>query len=402
MKHRRSSAIRCTCLTLLWLACATVYAADWPQWRGPGRDGKAVFDAPQTWPEALTQKWTVNVGLADATPALVGDRLYVFVRQGDEEVTLCLDAATGRERWKSEGYPAPEVTGGARQHPGPRSSPAVGEGKVVTLGVGGVLSCLDADSGKLIWRKDPFPKAVPQFFTSCSPLIVDGRVIAQLGATDNGAILAFDLATGQEKWRWAEAGPEYASPVLLTVGTSRQVVALTGKSVVGVSPANGTLLWKLPFASARRSYNAATPIVNGTTVIYTGDGRGTFAVTIEQQGDAFAARPVWSNDRTDTKFNTPVLKDSALFGMSGRGNPFCIDARTGQTTWTGEAVVDAGSCLVLLPSSGEMVVFAPDAEKYKELARFKVSDTPTYAHPILDGRRIFVKGGDTLTLWTID
>lgn len=411
MKHRRSSAIRCACLTLIWLACVTVYAGDWPQWRGPGRDGKAAFDAPETWPKELARTWTVNVGPADATPALVGDRLYVFARQGNEEVTLCLDAATGQERWTSEGYPAPEVTGGARQHPGPRSSPAVGEGKVVTLGVGGVLSCLDADSGKLIWRTNPFPQAVPQFFTSSSPLIADGLAIAQLGATDNGAILAFDLATGQEKWRWAEEGPEYASPVLLTVGTSRQVVALTGKSVMGVSLADGALLWKLPFASQRRAYNAATPIVDGTTVIYTGAGRGTFAVKIEPQGDAFTARPLWDNPDVAPQFNTPVLKEGALFGLSSGGNPFCLDARTGRTHWLADdaldrrgfgALVDGGSCLVALPAGGELVVFAPDTEKYRELARFKVSETPTYAHPILDGRRIFIKDRDTLTLWTIE
>jgi outer membrane protein assembly factor BamB len=121
-----------------------VLAQDWPQWRGPNRDGKVTgFAAPQAWPGTLTQKWKTAVGSGDATPALVGDKLYVFARQDGEEVTLCLDAGSGKELWQDK-YTAQAVTGAASRHPGPRSSPAVGDGKVVTLGVGGVFSCLDA------------------------------------------------------------------------------------------------------------------------------------------------------------------------------------------------------------------------------------------------------------------
>src|SRR5258707_3531995 len=121
-----------------------VFAADWPQWRGPNRDNKvAGFTTPATWPKELTQKWKTPVGLGDASPALVGDKLYVFTRRGDDEVTSCLDAASGKELWNDK-YAAVAVAGPAGGHPGPRSSPAVAEGKVCTLGVGGVLSRLDA------------------------------------------------------------------------------------------------------------------------------------------------------------------------------------------------------------------------------------------------------------------
>ncbi len=202
------------------IVASGVWAQDWPQWRGPNRDGKvANFTAPQSWPAALTQKWRTSVGSGDATPALVGGRLYVFARQGDDEVVLCLDAEDGKELWR-EKYAAQAVTGAAASHPGPRSSPAVAEGKVVTLGVGGVLSCLDAARGQLVWRKDPFPRVVPMFFTAASPLIVDGMAVAHLGGQGRGAIIAYDLTTGDEKWRWDGEGPEYASPVLLTAGTT--------------------------------------------------------------------------------------------------------------------------------------------------------------------------------------
>lgn len=155
-------------------------AQDWPQWRGPSRDAKvAGFTVPKTWPKELTQKWRVTVGLGDATPALVGDRLYVFARQGGDEINLCLDAKTGKELWQDK-YTAPTITGGPGSHAGPRSSPVVADGKVVTLGVGGVLSCLDADSGKLLWRKDDFLGAWPKFYTAMSPIVVDGLCIAHL------------------------------------------------------------------------------------------------------------------------------------------------------------------------------------------------------------------------------
>ena len=110
---------------VILLGAGSVLAQDWPQWRGPNRDGKASgFSAPEKWPASLTQKWKATVGTGDATPALVGDKLYVFSRQGADEVIQCLNAADGKELWKSK-YEAQAVTGPAAAHPGPRSSPTV-------------------------------------------------------------------------------------------------------------------------------------------------------------------------------------------------------------------------------------------------------------------------------------
>jgi outer membrane protein assembly factor BamB len=396
------------CVVLISATC--IFAQDWPQWRGPNRDGKVRgFTAPQQWPEELTEKWKTTVGAGDATPSLVGEKLYVFTRQGEDEVTLCLDAGSGKKLWKDK-YAAQEVTGAARRHPGPRSSPMVSDGKVVTLGVGGVLSCLNAATGKVVWRNDPFPKVVPKFFTAMSPIVVDGMCIAQLGGQGNGAIIAFDLTTGDEKWRWADEGPEYASPALLTVEGTKQIVTLTEKSIVAVGAADGKLLWKLPFVPARRAYNAATPIVDGQTVIYTGAARGTKAVKIEKQADGFAAKELWSNPELAPQFNTPVLKAGLLFGLSNSGNLYCINAQTGQTAWTDTvqrdrggfaAILDAGSVLLALPSNSELIVFKPDGKGYSEIARYKVAETPSYAHPIISGNRIFIKDQESVAMFRI-
>jgi len=410
MKTTRSrKTVLAICVVVIGASCA--WAQDWPQWRGPDRDGKVTgFTAPQTWPQELKLKWSVPVGQGDATPALVGDKLYVFTRQGEEEVTLCLDARTGKELWNDK-YAAQAVTGAASRHPGPRSSPTVADGKVVTLGVGGVLSCLDAASGKLVWRKDPFPKVVPRFFAAFSPIIVDGMVIAHLGGAGNGAIVAYDLAKGDEKWRWAGEGPDYGSPALLTVGGVKQIATPTEKSLVGIGLADGKLLWQVPFAPVKMAYNAATPIVDGQTVIYGGKGRGTKAVKIEKQADAFVANEVWSNAELGVQFNTPVLRDGLLFGLSDGGNLFCINAKTGQTAWTDATqrdrggfgpIVSAGSCLLALPSSSELIVFQPTDKQYSEVAKIKVAETATYAHPVLAGNGIYVKDAESLALWTLN
>ena len=408
-KNKLLEAVIVGCMILI--SAGWMFAQDWPQWRGPNRDGKVSgFTAPQEWPNELTNKWKTIVGLGDSTPALVGDKLYVFTRQGDEEVTLCLDASSGKELWKDK-YKAQAVTGPPSRHPGPRSSPSVAKGKVVTLGVGGVLSCLDAATGKVLWRKDPFPKVVPQFFTAMSPIIIDGMTIAHLGGKGNGAIIAYDLISGDQKWKWADEGPEYASPALLTVENTKQIVTLTEKSIVGIGAADGKLLWQLPFIPERRAYNAATPIIDGHTVIYTGAGRGVKAVKIEKNTDGFAAKELWSNTEVATQFNSPVLKDGLIFGLSNRGNLFCINSQNGQTAWIDPtsrdrggfaSIVDVGSVILALPSNSELIVIKPIDKEYTELARIKISDTSIYAHPVIAGNRVFIKDQETLTLWTID
>jgi outer membrane protein assembly factor BamB len=393
---------------VLLIGAASVLAQDWPQWRGVNRDGKlSGFKAPATWPKDLTQKWKTTVGLGDATPALVGDKLYVFTRQGDDETTLCLSAADGKEIWQNK-YAAQAITGAPGSHPGPRSSPTVADGKVVTLGVGGVLSCLDAASGNLLWRKDEFPKIVPQFFTAMSPIVVDGMCIAHLGGKNNGAVMAFDLKTGDVKWKWAGEGPGYASPVLLIVDGTKQIVTLTEKSVVGLAVADGKLLWQIPFEPKGRAYNASTPIVDGQAIFYAGAGRGSKLAKIEKQADGFAPKELWSAEIAP-QYNSPVLADGLLYGLSEKGNLYCLNAQSGAEAWVGSekfsqfgSVVDAGPVLIALLEKTGLIVYKPNAKQFEEVARYKVSETPIYAQPVIAGNRIFIKDKEAVTLWTIE
>ncbi len=387
------------------VGATSAHAEDWPQWRGLNRDGKVEgFVAPKEWPAELTQGWKVTVGTGDATPALVDGKLYVFARQGSEETVVCLNASDGSEVWR-DGYEAQAVTGPAARHPGPRSSPAVAQGKVVTLGAGGVVSCLDAATGAVTWRNEEFAGSVPRFFTAASPIIVDGMAVVHVGGPGNGALVAFDLATGDPKWRWNGAGPAYASPVLMEVDGAVQLVLQTENSLAGVGMADGALLWQVDAPTQRRAHNSVTPVVTGQTVIYSGQGAGTRAVVIRKEADGFAVAELWTNPALGSTYCTPVLKDGLLFGLSDRGNLYCMRAETGETAWTDEtrrenfgSVLDVGSAIVALSSDSRLVVFAPNGESYEELAAYDVSDQGVFAHPVLEGSSIFVKDSETLAM----
>jgi outer membrane protein assembly factor BamB len=420
MTSAKTAGVLVVCVFIL--GASGVRAQDWPQWRGPNRDNKVIgFTEPKEWPKELTKKWTTKVGLGDASPVLVGDKVYTFTRDGSDEIIRCLDAEKGMEVW-SDKYEAKPAMVPGNGHTGPRSSPVVADGKVCTLGVDGVLSCLDAAKGTLAWRKDS--KAKPRFYTASSPIIVDGMCIAYLGGPGKGEVVAYDLATGDEKWKSPGDGPAYGSPVLLTVDKTKQVVTLSEKGLVGIGAADGKLLWKAPFSA---QYNSGTPIVDGQTVICSGpaDMRaggkgGTVAFKIEKNGDEFKATEAWSQPKSPASiYNTPVLKDGLLFGLSpaggGRGmgasptNLFCIKANTGDVLWTDTAkrgdcgaILDAGSVLLALTSDNELVVFKPSDKQFTEVAKYKVADSPVWSYPIISGNRVFVKDKDSLTLWTIE
>jgi outer membrane protein assembly factor BamB len=412
-----------TILFLSLLLAFTVRAQDWPQWRGANRDGKAgKFNPPQTWPKELTPKWKVTVGQGAATPALVGDKLYVFSRQNESEIIRCLDAASGKELWQDK-YETAGATGAASGHSGPRSSPAVAEGKVVTFGVRGTLSCYDAETGKKLWRKEGSPNDWPIFFTSSSPIIVNGLCIAQLGGKENGAIVAYDLNTGDEKWKWSGDGTAYASPVLMDSAGAKAIIAETDKNLLALDSTNGKLLWQTPYAGkGMGGYNASTPVVEGQTIIFSGGGRGTKAIKIDKKGDDFAASDLWSNPEKSVVFNSPVLKNGFIYEFTGNNEIVCIDAKEGKTMWSAPltqqepsgggggrrrgggfgSLIDAGSVLLLLTPSSELVAFKPSEKEYSEIARIKVADSPTYAHPVVSGKRSFIKDQDSVALLTFE
>ncbi len=387
---------------------ADLFSQDWPQWRGIDRNSRVTgFSVPSQWPAELTQEWKVSVGTGDATPILEGNKLYVNTRQGSDEVLLCLDAATGREIWKSK-YPCIEVTGPSSSHPGPRSTPAIANGKVVTFGVSAILSCYDASTGKVLWRRENPTNAVPTFFAAMSPLIVDNLCIAHIGKKDDGEVLALDLNTGKEIWKWAGDGPSYSSPSVMIIGGKKHVIVQTEKNLISLDLADGKLLWKIPTPVQQRFYNSVSPYIDGQTIYITGQGSGMKSVKIEKKGNDFLPVELWNNSEVGAKWNTPVLKNGYLYGFTDQKRMYCLDASTGKTKWINNdvssdfaTIVDCGSVLMGLPSTATLIVLKPDFESYSDIKQYKVSGTAIYAFPVIAGNNIYIKDAESLTLFRI-
>lgn len=385
-------------------------AADWPQWRGPNRDGNvAGFNAPQAWPKTLREQWKVTVGVGHASPLVADGKVYVFTRQGEEEVLLSLDAATGKELWRSAGLPvAYEMNPAARGHgKGPKSTPVLSGGKVFTLGITGVLSSHDARTGKLKWRREfskQYPTTSPLYGTAMSPVVEGELLIAHVGGHDKGALTAFDAETGATKWAYDADGPAYASPIVTTLGGARQVVTFTQKELVSVDAATGRLLWKLP-AKTEYDTNNVTAIAYKDLLIFNREGQGIRAIRPSKQGATWTAQEVWGNTENEMYMSSPVVQGNLLFGMSVRkkGQFFCIDADTGKTLWQGPgrlgenvAILNAGKVLLLLTNEASLIVLPPSATEYAPLAQYEVARSPTWAHPVVNGNRILVKDETTL------
>ena len=404
---KKNNLVFCT-VSIMLIISVQAFSQDWPQFRGVGRDGKATGVVPSAWPSELTQQWKITIGTGDATPVLLGKKIYTFTRQGNEEVVLCLDAATGKELWKYS-YAAPVVTGPPSSHPGPRSTPSVANGKIVTFGVSGIISCLDAATGKLVWKKEDASVPVPQFFTGMSPLITDGMCILQLGGKDNGQVVAFNLNTGAEKWKFTGEGPAYASPSVMTAGKTKQIILFTEKSLIALNPADGKPLWQVAATPLQRFYNCVSPYIDGQTIYYTGQGSGTKAVQVVKEGNQFVTKELWSTAEIGAKWNTPVLKDGFLYGFTDQKRIYCLNASNGQTGWIDAAtnsdfatIVDCKSVLIGLPSTGNLLVFKQDPKAYTEVARYKVAETPVYAFPVIAGNLIYIKDAESLILYKIN
>jgi outer membrane protein assembly factor BamB len=385
-------------------------AADWPQWRGPRRDGSVTdFSVPQSWPKALKEEWKVTVGVGHSSPLMVDGKLYVFARQNEEEVLLCLDAATGKELWRSGQRVAYEMNPAAREHgKGPKSTPVVSGGNVYTFGITGILSCHDARTGKLKWRKEfskQYPNTSPLYGTATSPVVESNLLIVHVGGQDRGALTAFDAETGAVKWVYDADGPAYSSPIVVTLAGARQVVTFTQKELVGVSVADGKLLWKLP---AKTSYdtNSVTAIAYKELLIFSREEQGITAIRLVKKGAVeIVPQEAWSNKENELYMNSPVLEGNLLFGLSARkkGQFFCIDAETGKTLWQsagrmGEnaAILNAGKVLLLLTNDANLIVLPPSAKEYRPVAQYTVASSPTWAHPVATGNRILVKDETTL------
>ncbi|MCI0487341.1 MAG: PQQ-like beta-propeller repeat protein [Blastocatellia bacterium] len=392
-----------------------VAAQDWPGWRGPNRDGVVTgFAARKNWPDKLKLLWKANVGTGHASPVVSGKQIFIHTRQQEREVVSNLDLDTGKLLWQ-ESYPVSyTMNPAAVSHgKGPKSTPVVHSGRLYTLGISGIISCFDAKTGKLQWRKDyssRYKYTSPLYGTAMSPMVEGNLLIAHIGGHGAGALTAFDAATGEERWSWKEDGPGYASPIAVVFDGVGQVVTQTQQNIVGLEAATGKLLWSIPYTTPY-TQNIVTPLIYNHTLIYSGLDKGTTAVKVIRRGTAWATERVWHNSEVSMYMSSPVLIGDFVYGLSHKrkGQYFCMDARTGKTVWTSEgrdgdnaAIVVAGGALLLLNDSAELIVARGSDKAFEPLKKYEVADSPTWAHPVVVGNRVLIKDAESLALWSLD
>jgi outer membrane protein assembly factor BamB len=387
-------------------------AGEWPQWRGPNRDGHAAgVTPPKAWPERLTPRWKAEVGSGYATPLLVGDRLYVFSRQADNEVMAALDAASGKVLWRTS-YPAPFKmdTAAAPHGPGPKSTPAYADGKLFSIGMGGTVTAFDAATGKQLWQKPGLPEQPLWTSHSFSPLVDRGLVVFHMGGNDKGTLSAFDVNTGAVRWAWSGDGPGYGSPMLFDFAGTRQIVTMTQQKFIGLDAATGTLLWERPYTT-EYAQNVITPIRYGDTLLVSGYQKPVAAFRLARRNNQWTTEQAWENADVSLYMSDAVLIGDTLVGFSQRrsGQFFGLDARSGKTLWTSEprqatnaALVAARDVWFALKDDGELLVSRTDATAFEPLRRYQVGPSATWAQPVVSGNRVFVKDGLTVALWTFN
>jgi outer membrane protein assembly factor BamB len=393
----------------------TIGAQDWPQWRGPNRDGVVTsFSPPAKWPAKLKQTWKTPVGGGYSSPVVSESRIYVHTREGDEEIVRCLDLIDGRTVWrKSYKTPFTHNQYAKQMGQGPFSTPVLHRENLYTLGSTAILSCFDAKSGELRWRKDYSRSAdTSKLFcgAAMSPVVDSGLLIVHVGDDRQGWVIAYNAATGEEQWRWEGDGPGYASPIIAELGGERQIVTLTDKSVIGIAVASGKLLWKLAHPD-QWNENIVTPVLYGQTLIISGVRQGTQAVKVTRTGEGWKTTQLWHNQKLSMYMSSPVLDGDLIYGLSfqRKGQFFCLDAATGEVRWTTEgrdgqnaSLLQASKEMFLLTSDGDLIVAYKNSQGFEPIARYKVADAATWSHPVILGRRILVKDASALTLWEID
>ncbi len=397
---------------LLLLIChqlpAPLAAGEWPQILGPNRNGIAQDETlADSWPASgLKVLWERRVGEGLAGLAVASGQAVLFHRLGDEEVVEAMDPQTGEVHWKAA-FPT-SFRGSVIQDNGPRCVPLIHGDRVIVYGASRGLHCLNLADGKLLWSRDLLteytdPREEGYFGAGSTPLVEGGLVLVNLGAARaHAGLAAFDLESGQTVWTATDEQASYSSPVAATLGGTRQVVFVTRLSVLGVQPADGSVLWQFPFGKLGPTVNAATPLVlDGHVFVTASYGVGAVYARVGRQ-----ARIVWEGDQLSSQYTTCVAREGILYGIDGREDVggarlVALDPTTGKLLWSqpdfGKAtLILVRDKLLIQKTDGTLVLAAAQTSGYRELARATILTKGTYALPALAGGRLYARDDRTL------
>jgi outer membrane protein assembly factor BamB len=387
-------------LVTLAATLATAAAADdWPQLWGPRGDGRSL--APSSIARAATLKarelWRRPIGSGFSGVSVVGGRGYTALSDGTRDQAVAFDVATGRELWRTPLGETYRGHDGSRD--GPISTPTVEGGRVFLVGPLGLLVALDANTGRVVWSHD-LPKeygaAVPSYGFATSPLAVGKRVIVQVGGEKQNYLVAFEQASGKVAWSVSPgAGAVYASPVLATVQGVEQLVTVSADKVLGLSPADGSLLWSHPRPKENEPSRGPVVLPDGRVFVPSWNEGALLAVT--REGGAFKAAEVWRRPVLKNSYSPTVFHDGHLYGFNGQ-YLVCIDPATGDVKWrqkvySGSLILVDGHLVVLGESSGDLRVAEATPAGYREKLKAAVFNpgSSSFTGPSWAGGRVYLR-----------
>jgi outer membrane protein assembly factor BamB len=388
------------------LAAVCALGDDWPQWRGPHRDGISQEKGwSHAWPaDGPKQVWKADIGLGYGTVSVSRGRLYVMGNTADTDTVYCLHAHTGAVVWKHS-YPA--TAKDPNGYPGPRCTPTVDGATVFTVGRHGQLFALDAATGEVRWSKDykkDFGAEVPTWGYSTSPLVEGNLVIVETSG-QGASVVAFDKATGKVAWQNGNDPAAYSSPVAFDSKGERCLAVLSAPGLVFRSAKDGRELGRFPWKTSY-DVNAATPIIAGDKVfISSGYNKGCALIQV----GASAPTAVWETKKMRNHANSCVLWQGHLYGFD-ESELKCIELATGEVKW-GEKKYGKGSLmladgkLILYSNRAKLGVAQASPEGYRELALAQViqikqyppgANPDTWAAPVLAQGKIYCRSLDDL------
>jgi outer membrane protein assembly factor BamB len=371
--------------------------AVWPDFRGPARDGRSAEPILTNWPASgLRQLWKQPIGLGYASFVVAGGRAFTIEQRRRQEVVAAYDVETGRELWTNtwDGEFV-ETMGGD----GPRATPTYHDGRLYALGALGEFRCLDAATGRVVWRRnilDDNGASNLEWGMSAAPLIVDDKVIVLPGGRGGRSVAAYDTATGEVIWRALDDRQAYVSPMLVTLAGVPQVLIVSATRAVALEPAAGSLLWEYPWPTGQ-GINVAQPVLLGADRVFLSAsyGQGAAVFEVRRDGDRLAAHTLWANSRMKNKFTSSLLHEGFLYGLD-ESILACVDAATGEQKWKGGRYgygqpLIAGDHLIVLTESGDVVLVKATPDRHEEVARFSAIEGKTWNHPVIANGRLLVR-----------
>jgi outer membrane protein assembly factor BamB len=379
---------------------------EWPGFRGAERNGivRGVRINTDWSASPPVELWRRPIGPGWSSFAVRGDLLYTQEQRGDDEIVASYKVSTGEPVWRHrDPIRFWESEGGA----GPRATPTIGRDHVYAFGATGILNALDARSGRVVWSRNvatDVGRKVPDWGFASSPLVVDDVVIVAAA----GTLAAYDVASGNPRWRGPSYGGSYSSPHRATIDGVVQILLLGGPGAISVAPATGAVLWEhkwSPGAIVQPALTADGDIL--INAIASTGGIGTRRLAVRHGSDGWSVEERWTSNGLKPYFNDFVIHKGHAFGFDG-SILACIGLEDGTRKWKGGryghgqlVLLPDQDVLLVVTEEGELALVRAASDQFTEIARFKAIEGKTWNHPVLVGNVLLVRNGEEMAAFRL-